>query len=138
MTIQEAIKWFEENPLYHKDHEPFNMAISALRQCASDGDCISREMAIKALKNEEPDWESESYCQWEDDMKAIENLPSIEPKMGKWIRWYETIETKSSTDYIPHCKCSECGKEYDPYSAQFVKFCNECGAKMDGLKVVKG
>ena len=32
MTREEAIKWFKEDPFYHKDHEPFNMAIKALEQ----------------------------------------------------------------------------------------------------------
>ena len=32
MTREEAIKWFKESAFYHKDHEPFNMAISALEQ----------------------------------------------------------------------------------------------------------
>lgn len=32
MTREEAIKWFKESAFYHKDHEPFNMAIEALEQ----------------------------------------------------------------------------------------------------------
>ena len=32
MTREEAIEWFRESPFYHKDHEPFNMAIKALEQ----------------------------------------------------------------------------------------------------------
>lgn len=32
MTIEEAIQWFEENPFMHKNHEPFKMAIEALKQ----------------------------------------------------------------------------------------------------------
>jgi len=59
-------------------------------------------------------------------IKAIEQ----EPKTGHWIRWYEQKETKWCIENIPHCKCSECGKEYDPHSSQFIKYCNECGAKM--------
>lgn len=51
--------------------------------------------------------------------------------VGKWIRWHEIVETKTCTDYIPHCKCSECNTEYDPHSAKFVKFCYECGARME-------
>lgn len=30
MTREEAIEWFKNSAFYHKDHEPFNMAISAL------------------------------------------------------------------------------------------------------------
>ena len=32
MTREEAIEWFRNSAFYHKDHEPFNMAISALEQ----------------------------------------------------------------------------------------------------------
>lgn len=32
MTIEEAIQWFEKSPFMHKDHEPFKMAIEALKK----------------------------------------------------------------------------------------------------------
>lgn len=32
MTREGAIEWFRSNAFYHKDHEPFNMAIKALEQ----------------------------------------------------------------------------------------------------------
>lgn len=47
-----------------------------------------------------------------------------------WIRWYKQKETKTSTEYILHCKCSKCGREYDPHLSQFIKFCSNCGAQM--------
>lgn len=53
-----------------------------------------------------------------------------EVKTGHWIRWYEQKETDWYIENIPHCKCSECSKEYDPHSSQFIKYCNECGARM--------
>ena len=64
---------------------------------------------------------------------VIEHAPTIEPerKTGQWIRWYETKEDETGTEYIPHCRCSECGTEYDPHSSKFVSFCNVCGAKME-------
>lgn len=63
----------------------------------------------------------------------FEKMRPVEPerKKGKWIRWYETKEDETGTEYIPHCRCSECGTEYDPYSSKFVSFCNVCGAKME-------
>ena len=42
-------------------------------------------------------------------------------KTGHWIRWYETVEHKTCTENIPHCKCSECNKEYNPYTSNFIK-----------------
>lgn len=64
----------------------------------------------------------------------IGELPPVkpqEPETGHWIRWYEQKEYDWCVEYIPHCKCSECGKEYDPHSSLFIKYCNECGAKME-------
>ena len=66
-------------------------------------------------------------------LHLIRVQPTIEPerKTGQWIRWYETKEDETGTEYIPHCRCSECGTEYDPHSSKFVSFCNVCGAKME-------
>ena len=65
--------------------------------------------------------------------KKPTDFPAIEPerKTGKWERWYETKEDETGTEYIPHCRCSECGTEYNPHSSKFVRFCNVCGAKME-------
>lgn len=50
---------------------------------------------------------------------------------GEWVRWYEDIQRGSHyTEHIPHCKCSQCDKEQDPYSSQFINFCPNCGADM--------
>ena len=54
----------------------------------------------------------------------------LERKNGKWICWYEEIENDTCTEYIPHCKCSECGTEYDSHTVKFINFCSYCGAKM--------
>lgn len=56
----------------------------------------------------------------------------INQKIAHWIRWYEKVNYKTYTEYIPHCKCSECNKEYDPYASNFIKYCSNCGAKMVG------
>ena len=56
-------------------------------------------------------------------------------KQGHWIRWYEQKENDRCIEHIPHCKCSECGKEYDPHSSQFIKFCSNCGAKMSEIPI---
>ena len=100
------------------------------------------DMVIKALEQEpSEDW----YDLPADEMtfkqarQAVKDLRIMlaeyltqEPKTGHWIRWYEQKENDKCIEHIPHCKCSECGKEYDPHSSQFIKFCNECGARMVG------
>lgn len=64
--------------------------------------------------------------------KIMEMIKALmpKPKTAHWIRWYEQKETDWYIENTPHCKCSECGKEYDPHSSKFIKYCNECGAKI--------
>ena len=58
-------------------------------------------------------WDSESnFC-------ALRR-PQAEPKHGHWI----------DTGY--GCKCSVCETPYRWNEADTMKFCKECGAKMDG------
>ena len=64
----------------------------------------------------------------------LKNHYKQKTKTGYWIRWYEQKETEWYTDNIPHCKCSECGEEYDLYSSQFIKYCPNCGAKMQEIE----
>ena len=68
--------------------------------------------------------------------EGLQKLPLVTPKekekTGKWIRWYETIEQEHCTIHDPHCKCSECNQEYDPYIASLFNYCPNCGAKMVG------
>ena len=89
-------------------------------------DAISREEAIRVAEQ----GQIQGY-EWQ--FKKLCNLQSVtpQPKIGHWIRWYERKENDGCIEHIPHCKCSECGKEYDPHSSQFVKYCNKCGAKME-------
>lgn len=71
--------------------------------------------------------DSYTACEW---FETVEKALEQEPKTGHWVCWYETNEYKKYTEHIPHCKCSECNKEYDSHSAQFIKYCPNCGAKM--------
>lgn len=70
----------------------------------------------------------------EEDIEALEKgIQALEKqKTGHWIRWYEEVEYKTCIENIPHCKCSECNKEYNPYTSNFIKYCPQCGAKMEG------
>ena len=104
-----------------------------IRECE---DAISRQAAIDAVENTKSakSEDGEIYVAKINAEMNIQQLPSVSTeKTGRWIRWYEVIESADgkSTDHIPHCKCSECGKKYDPHSSQFIKYCNECGVKME-------
>ena len=119
-----------------------NMPIDKMQKiCAIIGeeeqqpwDCVSRTKVAEILKNNESYFDEVWYCI--DLINKVDDLPPVtpQPKVGHWIRWYEQKENDGCIDHIPHCKCSECGKEYEPHSSQFVKYCNKCGAKMEGDK----
>lgn len=101
-----------------------------LTQC---DDAISRQEAIEAFQIFREYESNRSNKEWIDRIETVLNqLPPVnpQPKTGHWIRWYEQKENDWVIENIPHCKCSECGKEYDPHSSQSIKYCNGCGAKM--------
>ena len=141
MTREEAIRWLEslkreigkaENRTLWHYAESIDMAMEALK--GADGDLISRQDAIDAICKE---WCYVTYgncphsddgfaCDGCDDVKAIQALPSAEPKTGEWVRkddglffWYE---------------CSECGNKpmanRFSYREERSAFCPHCGAKM--------
>lgn len=58
MTNEEAIKWFRNSPVYHKDHEPYNKAIKALEQQPCD-DAVSRQAVLDIINEREC---HEEYC----------------------------------------------------------------------------
>ena len=65
----------------------------------------------------------------------IDHMPTVDAvrvRHGHWVRWYEEAFDSFGVAYVPHCKCSECGREYDPYAANHMNYCFECGAKIDG------
>lgn len=92
-------------------------------------DAVSKE-AVIALAKEECDTAIIPYKRF---VKNVSALPPVtpKPKTGHWVRWYETIEQELCTIHDPHCKCSECNYEYDPYIASLFNFCPNCGAKME-------
>ena len=104
-------------------------------------DAISRQQAIDALRKlREEDIEDygceipEGFNQDHLDRAtfAIKQLPTIQPKRGKWIR------TGSGSLY-DHYECSECGKApkwecmgNNRWKIAFTDFCPNCGADMRG------
>ena len=94
-------------------------------------DSISRQAAIDAVRATLLSW---SYMpEWRDNkiIEAVEQLPPIQPKRGKWIR------TGNGSLY-DHYECSECGKAPkwecmgdNRWKIAFTGFCPNCGAKME-------
>lgn len=134
----------EQTLTQNQINEALDLAIKALEPYE---DCISRQAAIDAIYKrhiggkdaiENAPINDFYACGLEEAVDAVWELPSVTPKakMGRWMRWYEVIESADgkSTDHIPHCKCAECGTEYDPHSSQFIKYCHNCGAMMQEVE----
>lgn len=67
-----------------------------------------------------------------DDLKYLPTVYIEEVRHGHWIKWWEVkSDDAGAVERIPHWKCSECHREYLPHSAQFIKYCPNCGSKFD-------
>lgn len=87
-------------------------------------DTINKQAAIYAICKEEC---GTGYCGTScGDVIAIEQIPSAEPKKGRWI-------------FARHFvwECSECGKNptrgmgYTQRRDELFRYCPNCGAKME-------
>ena len=124
------VELIKEVPSVQPTHKTPSNTLGAL-------DCIERQKAIEAIEEmQKPIMRSNfSHEQFifrgmSEARQAIIDLPSVRPRKGKWIRWHETLEDASGVEYIPRCKCSECGEEYEAHSTRFINFCPNCGADM--------
>lgn len=126
-------------------------------------DLIGRQAAIDAIEN--IDWyhqndnkdmvsgasnEHEAWYKAEDVYKALNDLPSAQPrKKGKWVwkdrevnryrketgttEYGEVITIMVHDNYLQKINyCPVCGKRGDD---TFMNYCPSCGAKMDGFEV---
>lgn len=56
----------------------------------------------------------------------IEDLPSAEPKTGKWERW---VSNEDQTNSL--WRCTSCGIVIADRKCLLWKYCPKCGARMD-------
>lgn len=88
-------------------------------------DLISRQAAIDALKRAEALTRAFGYHHV---IETIRELPSAEPRKGKWERHYSRPNVYA--DLFWHC--SECGYKNDEnYAPVYHHFCPNCGARME-------
>ena len=67
---------------------------------------------------------------------TIKELPTAEPKVGKWIWNPDGIDWGLGAWVCSKCKCKpetwwEADKRYNPYQCAGGHFCGNCGAKME-------
>ena len=98
-------------------------------------DLISRQVAITlpVLPKEYREYQTfnldDAYEKgWMDCQESIANIPSAEPRKGKWMLWNEP-----GNEYA---WCTACGEKFDQSDlyiggTDYPKYCPECGARMD-------
>lgn len=135
MTPKDAIKNLKKLKSFHNGSygTAIDLAIKALEQQPCE-DCISLNKLDDIITKAIDDSENQTECQtlrWVLDVMS--ELPSVTPnqKVGRWIKWYEILKCDGYVDHLPHWKCSECEQEVSPYSAGFINYCPNCGAKME-------
>ena len=96
-------------------------------------DLIYRQDAIDAMVEYVADGYAESPNDFEGYMGIVKELPSAEPKTGKWV---EVDCYGSEKHSVTDMRCSLCGKYASivlPHRTRCVyNFCPNCGAKMIG------
>ena len=85
-------------------------------------DCISRQDVIDEINRIYPDAYN-NYNAYSELFNFIDDLPSVQPKIGRWIK---NAEEWQNVD--PPYFCSECGRA----SLRQENFCCSCGADMRG------
>ena len=146
MTREDAIKIFNTLLLFGKcdlrkeeAEECFKMAIKALEEQPNEHtemhecDYISRKAVLDALHSyfangfDGDKWWNSTYV-----LDAVNRVPSAtpqpkigQPKTGHWI-----YSKAVNTGEIIWSKCSKCGNE-ERGCAQRMKYCPECGIKME-------
>lgn len=115
-----------------------SMMIIAVEQRGEPmSDLISRQTAIEALncrkdKSAKGDIGSFYNKIIENDIDAINALPSAEPRKGKWVQKSKPLDLCTEWWY----ECSECGSRplNDRYGHPYhlSNFCPNCGADMRG------
>ena len=158
MTLDEAIKhceevaeenqavvdscdYYEENMVKceecvkeHRQLATWLRELKQLKEQASCKDCISREKLDKALYehfHEEDSPNNITDVRLGAVRNFIKRFPPTnpqEPKTGHWI-----YSTAVNTGEIIWSKCSKCGNE-ERGCAQRMKYCPECGIKMQEVK----
>ena len=101
-------------------------------------DLIRREDAVKMLREKAQGYTVSMFATISECYMAkgaatecaaeVNNLPAVDAEPVRHGRW-----THTKTYYkMDECHCSECDQLMTTYVEQRMKYCPNCGAKMDG------
>ena len=100
-----------------------SLADRLLKELEPCEDAISRVEALKVMCDKCPMYNCVTKCS---SYRHIEKMAPVnpQPKTGHWIL--------TSDDDLEYCTCSECGYQNGEnwMIGSQIKFCQECGAKM--------
>lgn len=90
-------------------------------------DLISRKALLEKA------WEADTQCGYVQvvDVGDIEDAPAVDAAPVVHGRWGE-YESFPLTPSLNGCPCSVCKTHFSPSSIIVMKYCPNCGAKMDG------
>ena len=90
-------------------------------------DLISRKALLEKA------WEADTQCGYVQvvDVGDIEDAPVVDAAPVVHGRWGE-YESFPLTPSLNGCPCSVCKTHFSPSSIIVMKYCPNCGAKMDG------
>jgi Zn finger protein HypA/HybF involved in hydrogenase expression len=90
-------------------------------------DLISRKALLEKA------WEADTQCGYVQvvDVGDIEDAPVVDAAPVVHGRWGE-YESFPLTPSMNGCPCSVCKTHFSPSSIILMKYCPNCGAKMDG------
>ena len=90
-------------------------------------DLISRKALLEKA------WEADTQCGYGQgvDVGDIEDAPVVDAAPVVHGRWGE-YESFPLTPSMNGCPCSVCKTHFSPSSIILMKYCPNCGAKMDG------
>jgi Zn finger protein HypA/HybF involved in hydrogenase expression len=90
-------------------------------------DLISRKALLEKA------WEADTQCGYVQvvDVGDIEDAPAVDAAPVVHGRWGE-YESFSLTPSMNGCPCSVCKTHFSPSSIILMKYCPNCGAKMNG------
>lgn len=95
-------------------------------------DLISRQDAIEAIASHDTTNGETVYFKGKTVIGYLQDLPSAEPKTGKWIEEGRIMDAGDADNIL----CSECGKytlwSYYYPNEEVPRYCPNCGAKMEG------
>ena len=131
-AIKQLIGYDKDSEIVKATQKSLDMAIKALEHPEKNvvavvpcGDCISREQALKELK-ESAEYhanDSREEALLRRDRDIIRALPSVTPQEPKTGHWIPSHIPESILD-----ECSECGFSCGAFT---FNYCPNCGAKME-------